>query len=164
MLVWDKSLTLQAETSINKKMTKKEKVQYWLDIAAEDLDLGEFLCQSRRWLYSAFMCHQVIEKMLKAYWTATRDDVPPYIHEHKQLAKLCGLYEQMNEAQRDFLQEIRLMNIEARYPDYKRSIANMLNEEKTKQIVEQTKQLQQWILQKCSHAMKPSSLFDNTSK
>ena len=48
-------------------MTKKEKVQYWLDIAAEDLDLGEFLCQSRRWLYSAFMCHQVIEKMLKLY-------------------------------------------------------------------------------------------------
>ncbi|MBQ3098520.1 MAG: HEPN domain-containing protein [Kiritimatiellae bacterium] len=43
-------------------MTREEKVQYWLDIVADDLDLAEFLCQSGRWLYAAFMCHQVIEK------------------------------------------------------------------------------------------------------
>ena len=98
-------------------MTREEKVKYWLDIVAEDLDLGEFLFKSGRWLYSAFMCHQVVEKMLKAYWTATRDDVPPYIHEHKRLAELCGLYGQMDDRQRSFLNEIRLMNIEARYPD-----------------------------------------------
>ena len=140
---------------IEGNMTREEKVQYWLDVTAEDLDLGEFLCQSGRWLYAAFMCHQVIEKMLKAYWTATRDDVPPYIHEHKRLAEICGLYEQMSDEQRNFLQELRPMNIEARYPDYKRSVANALNAEKTRQIVEQTKQMQQWILQKCLTAMKP---------
>ena len=78
-------------------MTREEKVKYWLDIVAEDLDLGEFLFKSGRWLYSAFMCHQVVEKMLKAYWMATRDDVPPYIHEHKRLAELCGLYGQMDD-------------------------------------------------------------------
>lgn len=145
-------------------MTREEKVQYWLDIVAEDLGLGEFLCQSGRWLYSAFMCHQVIEKMLKAYWTATRNDVPPYIHEHKRLAELCGLYGEMDDQQRRFLNEIRLMNIEARYPDYKHSIASVLNEEKTQQIVEQTKQMQQWILQKCLVRMKPSISSDSTSK
>ena len=145
-------------------MTREEKVQYWLDIVVDDLDLAEFLCQSRRWLYATFMCHQVIEKMLKAYWTATRDDVPPYIHEHKRLAELCGLYSQMSDEQRDFLQEIRPMNIEARYPDYKRSIANTLGEDKTRQIVEQTKQMQQWILQECSAVMRPSALSDDTSK
>ena len=145
-------------------MTREEKVQYWLDIAAEDLELGEFLCQNGRWLYAAFMCHQVIEKMLKAYWTATRDDVPPYIHEHKRLAEVCGLYGQMSDGQRNFLQEIRPMNIEARYPDYKRSIANALNAERIRQIVEQTKQMQQWILQKCLTAMKPSASSDNTSR
>ena len=145
-------------------MTREEKVQYWLDIVAEDLDLGKFLFQSGRWLYSVFMCHQVIEKMLKAYWTATRDDVPPYIHEHRLLAKQCGLYEKMSNEQRDFLQEIRPMNIEARYPDYKRSIAKSLNEEKVRQIIEQTKQLQEWILQECLAVTKPSTSSDNTSK
>ena len=145
-------------------MNREEKVQYWLDIVAEDLDLGEFLFKSGRWLYSAFMCHQVVEKMLKAYWTATRDDVPPYIHEHKRLAELCGLYGQMDASQRTFLNEIRLMNIEARYPDYKRTVANSLNEERTRHIVEQTKQMQQWILQKCSQEMKPSSSSENTNE
>lgn len=43
-------------------MTREEKVQYWLDVVAEDLDLAEFLLKSGRWLYTAFMCHQVIEK------------------------------------------------------------------------------------------------------
>lgn len=145
-------------------MTRDEKVQYWLDIVADDLELAEFLCQSRRWLYSAFMCHQVIEKMLKAYWTATSDEVPPYIHEHKRLAELCGLYQELSDEQRLFLHEIRLMNIEARYPDYKRSVARALNEDKTKKIVEQTKQMQQWILQKCLLAMQPSSSSENTSE
>lgn len=145
-------------------MTTEEKVQYWLDIAADDLDLAEFLCQSGRWLYSAFMCHQVIEKVLKAYWTATREDVPPYIHEHKRLAELCGLYARMSDEQRDFLQEIRPMNIEARYPDYKRSIAKTLGEDNTRQIIEQTNQMQQWILQECSAATKPSTSSDDTNK
>ena len=82
----------------------------------------------------------------------------------RYLAELCGLYSQMTDEQRDFLQEIRPMNIEARYPDYKRSIANTLGEEKTRQIVEQTKQMQQWILQECSAAMRPSASSDDTSK
>lgn len=145
-------------------MTREEKVQYWLDIAIEDLDLAEFLFAGRRWLYSAFMCHQVIEKMLKAYWTATCDEVPPYIHEHKRLSELCGLYEQMSEEQRYFLEEIRPMNIEARYPDYKRSIANSLNEDKISRIVEQTKQLQQWILQECLLKMRLLNSSENTSE
>ena len=136
-------------------MTRSEKVKYWLDIVSEDMELGEFLLNNGKFLYSAFMCHQVIEKMLKAYWTATNDEVPPYIHEHKRLAELCGLYQLMSVEQRQFLNEIRPMNIEARYPDYKHSVANSLNREKTSYIVEQTKQIQQWILQKCLQEMKP---------
>ena len=145
-------------------MNREEKVQYWLDIVTEDLELSEFLFKNGRWLYAAFMCHQVVEKMLKAYWTATRDDVPPYIHEHKRLAELCGLYGQMDASQRSFLNEIRLMNIEARYPDYKRTVARSLNEDRTRHIVEQTKQMQQWLLQKCSQEMKPSSSSENTNE
>ena len=48
-------------------MTKDEKVQYWLDIAKYDIDTAEAMHQTGRWLYVAFMCHQVIEKTLKAY-------------------------------------------------------------------------------------------------
>ena len=67
-------------------MTQDEKVQYWLDIAESDLEVAEDLYKTQRWLYVAFMCHQVVEKTLKAYWSAKREDVPPYIRNHKRLA------------------------------------------------------------------------------
>ena len=58
-------------------MTQEEKVRYWLNIADYDLDTAEAMHQTRRWLYVGFMCHQVIEKTLKAYWCACREDVRP---------------------------------------------------------------------------------------
>ena len=145
-------------------MEKEEKVQYWIDIANEDLAVAEDMHKTKHWIYVAFMCHQVIEKMLKAYWTATSDEVPPYIHEHKRLAEISGLYQQMSDEQRFFLEEMRPMNIEARYPDYKHSVAKSLDGERAKKIVEQTKQMQQWILQKCLLEMKSSSSSENTNK
>lgn len=43
-------------------MDKEEKVKYWLDLVDYDLDTAEALYNGERWLYVAFMCHQVIEK------------------------------------------------------------------------------------------------------
>ncbi|MBQ6771901.1 MAG: HEPN domain-containing protein [Bacteroidales bacterium] len=60
-------------------MEKEEKVQYWIDIANEDLAVAEDMHKTRHWFYVAFMCHQVVEKMLKAYWTAISDEVPVLI-------------------------------------------------------------------------------------
>ncbi|MBP5366709.1 MAG: HEPN domain-containing protein [Bacteroidales bacterium] len=68
-----------------------DRVNYWFRIANEDLEVAEDLFKTRRWLYVTFMCHQAIEKTLKAYWCATRDDEPPYIHNHRRLAKGCDL-------------------------------------------------------------------------
>ena len=129
-------------------MTQKEKAQYWLDIVEEDLELVDYLFAGRKWLYTAFMCHQVIEKLLKAYWTLIRDDAPPYIHEHKRLVEGCGLLDTMNEQQLTFLEIIRPMNIEARYPSYKRNVASRLNEDVCRYLVESTKGFKEWILQK----------------
>ena len=43
-----------------------DKVAYWLDIADYDIDTAEAMYTTERWLYVAFMCHQAIEKTLKA--------------------------------------------------------------------------------------------------
>ena len=129
-------------------MTQEEKVQYWLGIADEDYVVAGSLMSAKHWLYVAFMCHQVIEKTLKAYWSATREDIPPFIHNHKRLAEGVGLYEQMNENQKDFINAIAAYNIEARYPDYKSRVAASLNEKVCKDLMEQTKELQLWIKSK----------------
>lgn len=100
------------------------------------------------------MCHQVVEKVLKAYWCVCRDDDPPFIHDHKRIAEGCGLYTKMNDEQKYFLTQIRQMNIEARYQEYKDELANSLNKEKAKEILETTKQMHSWILQRFSEKTK----------
>ncbi len=47
-----------------------DKVAYWIDIADYDLKTAEAMYRTGRWLYVAFMCHQVIEKTLKAIGVA----------------------------------------------------------------------------------------------
>ena len=128
-------------------MPKESVIKRWLELVDEDMSVAEDLFKTKHWLYTAFMCHQVLEKTLKAYWVATRDDDPPYIHDHKRLAEGCGLYDKLTEEQRIFLTTIREMNIEARYREYKSRIAASLNENNTRQLLEQTKQMKQWILQ-----------------
>ena len=129
-------------------MTQEEKVQYWLDIANYDLETAEDLYKSKRWLYVAFMCHQVIEKTLKAYWSAKREDIPPYIHNHKRLAEGCGLYEQFSEEHKDFINAISTYNIQARYPEYKEQLARVLTASTCRYVIDTTKELQSWIKQK----------------
>lgn len=128
-------------------MATKETIKKWLELVDEDLSVAQDLFKTKHWLYTAFMCHQVVEKMLKAYWAATRDDDPPYIHDHKRLAEGCGLYEKLTDGQRVFLTVIREMNIEARYREYKSRLAATLNEQNTRELLQQTIQMQQWIRQ-----------------
>lgn len=87
---------------------------YWLDIVDYDLETAEAMYSTGRWLYVGFMCHQVIEKVLKTYWCGTRDDDPPYTHNHSRLAQGCGLWDEMTEEQKDFLETVTTFNIEAR--------------------------------------------------
>ena len=54
----------------------------------------------------------------------------------------------MSEDQKNLLALIRDMNIEARYQETKDAMARTLNSEITAEILEQTKQLYEWILQK----------------
>ncbi len=133
-------------------MNKEEKVKYWLDLVDYDLDTAETLYNGGRWLYVAFMCHQVIEKTLKAFWCATQEEEPPYIHSHKRLAAGSGLYGIMSEQQKDFLNTVSTYNIEARYPETKDAIARRLNKDACRYIINQTKALQIWIKEQLSLA------------
>ena len=129
-------------------MNKEERVKYWLDLVDYDLETAETLYNGGRWLYVAFMCHQVIEKMLKAYWTATQETEPPYTHNLERLATGCGLSKEMNEDQLHFIDLMIPMNIEARYPSYKERLASGLTPDYCLSIINRTKEMQSWIRNK----------------
>ena len=129
-------------------MTTDEKVAYWLDLADYDMDTAEGLFRIQRWLYVGFMCHQVIEKTLKAYWCKSQMDAPPYIHNLQQLAIQSHLYEQMTAEQQRLVAVLMPMNIEARYPEYKAQLAKRLTKDFCRQLIDDTKELQSWIKSK----------------
>lgn len=90
-----------------------EKVQYWLDIAEYDFETAQSMLKTKRYLYVGFMCHQVIEKSLKACYAPFKNEVPPYSHNLTQLAEKSAIIHQMNELQLNFLDVLQPLNIEA---------------------------------------------------
>ena len=122
-----------------------DKVAYWIGIADYDLETAKAMYQTGRWLYVAFMCHQVIEKTLKAYWCSTQREDPPYIHNHKRLAAGCGLYAMMTDEQKSFIETLTNYNIEARYPEDKDALTRTLTEQVCQKLIDETTQMQEWI-------------------
>ena len=72
-------------------MPQEDIIQKWLDHVHEDLSAAEDMWKTGHWLYVAFLCHQAIEKVLKAYYVAINNEDPPYTHSHGKLIDACGL-------------------------------------------------------------------------
>ena len=141
-----------------------DKVAYWIDIADYDLETADAMFITKRWLYVAFMCHQAIEKTLKAYWCGTMPESPPYTHNHMRLADGCGIYEKMSDEQKDFLDTITNYNIEARYPEDKETLARTLTPQACRQMIDETRHLIQWIKDELSAATRLSISSDTTNE
>jgi HEPN domain-containing protein len=124
-----------------------EKVKYWLELSDYDLETAEAMLKSKRYLYVGFMCHQVVEKILKAHFNSKDPNPAPYTHNLNYLAKQAGIYEMLSEEQKSFMNILNPMNIEARYPSYKIELLKILTEEKCIKILEQTQEFQNWIKQ-----------------
>ncbi len=125
-----------------------DKVKYWLDLSDYDLETAFAMLNSKRYLYVGFMCHQTIEKIFKAYYTFLKSETAPYSHSLSYLAKKGDFYEEFTEDQKDFIDQIEPLNIEARYPSHKERLLRSLSHAKCLEIIEQTKELQQWIKEK----------------
>lgn len=125
-----------------------EKVQYWIELSDYDLETAEAMFRSKRYLYVGFMSHQTIEKAFKVYFSGIKSETAPYSHSLSYLAKQGGFYDSFTEEQKDFIDQIEPLNIEARYPSHKERLLKSLTEDKCTEILLKTKDLQQWIKEK----------------
>ena len=122
-----------------------EKTEYWNEIAEYDIETAKAMLVSKRFLYVGFMCHQAIEKILKAYYCSIVKSVPPFTHNLKNLADSCGLLSLFSNEQLDFIDELLPMNIEARYPTEKEKIFKFLTLQKCEEVITKTESLCHWI-------------------
>lgn len=90
----------------------EDRSNYWVDIAEYDLETAKAMQKTGRFLYVGFMCHQSIEKVLKAM-IAKDGTIPPKAHALVRLAELSGLADILSEEQKTLLNELLPLNIEA---------------------------------------------------
>jgi len=124
------------------------KIKYWIDLSDYDFETAEAMFQSRRFLYVGFMCHQTIEKAFKAYFIKMKSETAPYTHSLSFLAKTGDFYEAFSEDQKEFIDQIEPLNIEARYPSHKERLLKSLTDEKCRDLIKKTKEIQKWIKEK----------------
>lgn len=127
---------------------ENDKVTYWLEMSEYDLDTATAMLDTRRFLYVGFMCHQAIEKVLKAYWSSVLEEPPLKIHTLSRLASHTSLDNEMSEEQLDLIDTLEPLNIEARYPSYKERLLRSLTPDYCKELIKSTKKLHSWIKNK----------------
>lgn len=122
-----------------------EKIKYWLEIALDDLDSAEIMLEKKKFLQSGFYCHQSVEKILKGYYLHIKQDEPPYTHNLIKLSRESAIDELFNSDQKNLINILMPLNIEARYPDEKMAILKTLDYNKSKDIYNKTADLIKWI-------------------
>ena len=127
-------------------MDKKEIIKYWTLSSDNDYETMEYLFKGKNYSWSLFVGHIVVEKLLKAYYTKNIDTNTPYIHDLLRIAEKAKL--KLSEEQKNFIDMLEPLNIECRYPTNKEQLMKSLTDNKCKEILNNTKELQRWIKQK----------------
>jgi len=124
-------------------MDKKEKVEYWLDIADYDLATAKAMLKSRRYLYVVFMCQQALEKVIKALYINMLDAEPPRSHNLAFMFNQLGITASTETM--EFFNALSAHYISNRYPEYKDKLSTALSKAKAKDYLQQTEANYQWL-------------------
>jgi len=93
----------------------KKEVKNWLESAKYDLDTAEHMFTSGRYIYTVFMCHLALEKVLKSKIEEITGKTPPKIHDLEYLMGIAELSPDKNIE--NFIVEITNLSVVTRYPN-----------------------------------------------
>lgn len=124
-------------------MTKAEIIQFWIGSSDKDFQTMLHLHDSGDYMWSLFMGHLVVEKLLKAYYISRKDENYPYSHNLLRIAETAGM--DLNEEQQTMFSTITGFNLNARYDDYKQSFYQKCTSDFTSIWIENIKGQRRWI-------------------
>lgn len=121
----------------------KKEVKNWLDSAQYDLETAEHMFNSGRFIYTVFMCHLALEKVLKAKVEEITTRIPPKTHDLEYLVELARL--SPDKDTEHFMVEISNLSVVTRYPsDFKRMLKDF-SRERVESILIKAKEVFKWI-------------------
>jgi len=105
--------------------------------------VAKHLFEKKDYSYALFFGHLAVEKILKAVYVQNNKEHAPPIHNLHRLGKLTGIYLDRDKIERLIL--ISSFNIEARYPDIKRSFRQKCTKEFTTGQMEIIEGIFKWL-------------------
>jgi HEPN domain-containing protein len=122
---------------------KNKQVKEWFIQSDYDIETADAMLKTGRYVYCVFMCHLSLEKALKGLIVEKLDKVPSKIHNLIFLADELNL--ELKEEQLKFVYKLNALSITTRYPEELKKLLKIFNAESTEQILNSTKEIQQWI-------------------
>lgn len=121
----------------------KKEVKNWLDSAKYDLETAQYLFDAGRYIYTIFMCHLALEKVLKAKVEEITGKTPPRTHDLEYLVEEARLSPDKDTEK--FIAEISNLSVVTRYvSDFQRTLKDF-SPQRTEFILARTKEAFQWI-------------------
>jgi HEPN domain-containing protein len=116
---------------------------YWIKEAKEALTVAEHLFEKGDYSYALFFGHLAVEKILKALYVDKKKEHAPHTHNLQRIARAAAL--SLDDEKSQTLLLITSFNIEARYPDIKRSFRKKCTEEFTLEQMQVIRETFQWL-------------------
>ncbi|MDI6760650.1 MAG: HEPN domain-containing protein [Candidatus Brocadiaceae bacterium] len=107
------------------------------------MDTAEFMFNGGRYFYAVFMCHLSIEKALKGLYQKRLDETPPKIHNLVYLVEKIRL--QPPGDLYDSIFALNRVSVPTRYPDDLERMQKDYNKERTKGLLEQSREVLKWL-------------------
>ena len=127
-------------------MEKDDVVKYWIESSDSDFQVMESLFENGHYLWSLFLGHLVIEKLLKAYHVKNVDTDYPRIHNLPEIARRASLA--LSDEQKFVMAELTTFNLRARYPDYKNRFQKKADHQYTETHLNKIREMRKWLQEK----------------
>lgn len=124
-------------------MTIEEQIQYWIEIAENDVPVAKNLFENGHFIYCLFFGHLILEKIIKAHFVKDTKLVPPKIHDLVKLIKKTRI--NYNPELIEFLNRVNDFQIEGRYPTHRLNLYKTLDKKYTKENFEKILEVYQWL-------------------
>ena len=125
------------------RFDEQKVIDYWIKSSDDDFETMMAMFESKRFAWSLFVGHLMIEKLLKALFVKINQEFPPFTHNLLRLAEKSNI--DLTDDHKLFLVSVTAFNINGRYDDYKMSFQKTCTPEFTSNWIDQLKEKRLWI-------------------
>lgn len=115
----------------------------WLRQSLYDMKTAEAMFDSKRYIYTVFMCHLSVEKALKGLYARNLQAVPPKTHNLIYFVEKIKL--ELPQSMYDFLFTLNGLSVPTRYPDDLQKLLKDYTRKKTAKVLDQSKEVLKWL-------------------